>query len=93
QKGLFREDLYYRLNVLPIYIPPLRNRKEDIIPLLKEFLEGNKKLNFTKEAEDILINYDWPGNVRELQNTASYIAIMCEHTVTPEDLPLYLLNT
>lgn len=93
KKGLFREDLYYRLNVLPIYIPPLRNRKEDILPLLKEFLKSKKKLNFTRETEDILINYDWPGNVRELQNTASYIAIMCEHTVTPEDLPFYLLNT
>ncbi len=74
EKGNFRKDLYYRLRVLPIYIPPLRDRSEDIIPLAKYFIhnfdnEFNKKVNnITKEIERILLNYDWPGNVRELKS-------------------------
>ncbi len=74
EKGNFRKDLYYRLKVLPIYISPLRERKEDIIPLTKHFIhnfdnEFNKKVNnITKEIERALLNYDWPGNVRELKS-------------------------
>lgn len=69
----FRQDLYYRINVIPVYIPPLRERMEDI-PLLLQYFhdkycrELNKKLHFSRSAYDLLLNYDWPGNVRELQN-------------------------
>ena len=74
KEGRFREDLYYRLNVFEIYIPPLRERKEDIPPLADYFLKKlaksmNKKVEgFTEEAMDMLMRYDWPGNVRELKN-------------------------
>jgi len=73
REGKFREDLYYRLNVVDIYIPPLRERKEDIIPLSMYFLEKyNKKYNQNKKlSSDILdyfMEYDWPGNIRELEN-------------------------
>jgi DNA-binding NtrC family response regulator len=73
-KGLFREDLFYRLNVFPLTIPPLRERKEDIPLLLNHFLELNAKAGgkpdkrFSKPAVDSLMKYHWPGNVRELQN-------------------------
>jgi transcriptional regulator with PAS, ATPase and Fis domain len=70
---LFREDLYYRLNVVPIKIPPLKERKEDILPLIRQVMERmNRSYNWNKrlsaEALDALINYSWPGNVRELEN-------------------------
>jgi len=92
QKGKFRDDLYYRLNVLPIYVPPLRNRKEDIMLLLETLIDKNKKLIFTDEAKNLLLNYDWPGNVRELQNTALYLELMSNTIVKPENLPSYILN-
>lgn len=69
----FRQDLYYRINVIPVHIPPLRERTEDI-PLLLQYFhkkycrELNKELQFSRPAYDLLLNYDWPGNVRELQN-------------------------
>ncbi len=74
KKGNFRKDLYYRLKVLPIHIPPLRNRKEDIPLLIEYFMDKvSKRLNkrvvpISQEEMDILMNYDWPGNVRELEN-------------------------
>ncbi|NMA69069.1 MAG: sigma 54-interacting transcriptional regulator, partial [Desulfitobacterium sp.] len=69
----FREDLYYRLKVVPIYIPPLRERKDDILPLVTEFLNNfNQKYGLQKwihpEVMGLLLEYDWPGNVRELEN-------------------------
>ncbi|WP_297453599.1 sigma-54 dependent transcriptional regulator [Persephonella sp.] len=73
--GAFREDLYYRLNVIKVNIPPLRKRKEDIIPLAQFFIKkyslkyGIKPKTLSKKAEEDLLNYDWPGNVRELENT------------------------
>ena len=71
-EGKFREDLYYRLNVFPIHIPPLRERKEDIIPLAKNFLKNLSKKDdeefFTKAVENFLLEYPFPGNVRELKN-------------------------
>ena len=70
-KGTFRNDLYFRLNVIPITIPPLRNRREDILLLCKEFL-GNKFLDLSCEEKQLLIKYDWPGNVRELESAANY---------------------
>jgi DNA-binding NtrC family response regulator len=92
--GRFREDLYYRLNVMDIYIPPLRERKEDIVPLGKYFLEkhsrkAGKKINgFGKDAMDILMSYGFPGNVRELENIIER-AVILEKTplITPESLP------
>ncbi|TQR18882.1 PAS domain S-box protein [Psychrobacillus soli] len=79
--GMFREDLYYRLNVIPITIPALKERKDDIIPLIYHFLNGinhkyglNRK--FSIDALNSFANYDWPGNVRELQNLVERIALM-----------------
>lgn len=87
EKGTFREDLYYRLNVIPIAVPPLRNRTEDIPMLVETFLrdfgeEGScGKKTMTPEAIDLLKNYPWPGNVRELKNLIERLAIM-----TPSDI-------
>jgi DNA-binding NtrC family response regulator len=93
-EGKFREDLYYRLNVMEIYIPPLRERREDIEPLSKYFLRkllpksGKKITGFSKEALEILTNYSFPGNVRELENIIER-AIILEKTslIKPESLP------
>lgn len=81
QEGTFREDLFYRLNIIPIYIPALRDRKEDIIPLIYHFLHGfNQKYGinrtFTQPALASFQQYDWPGNVRELQNLVERITLM-----------------
>jgi DNA-binding NtrC family response regulator len=92
--GRFREDLYYRLNVMDIYIPPLRERKKDLIPLSNHFLEkhskkSNKKITgFTKETMDIILSYGFPGNVRELENIIER-AVILEKTsqISPESLP------
>lgn len=99
KKGNFREDLYYRLNVVNIYIPPLRERKEDILPLAEYFLkkyciQNNKKnLTLSKEVKEILINYHWPGNVRELENLMERFSILCENkNVTVDDVPSKLLE-
>lgn len=91
--GKFREDLYFRLNVIPIYLPPLRERKEDIGPLLIFFkYKYEKKYNAHRTcSKDLLnkfLNYDWPGNVRELENTIERIYVMIENDtpVTPDML-------
>jgi len=82
QKGLFREDLYYRLNVIEVKIPALRERKEDIDVLVRHFVEkysreNNKKvLGITDEAMDILLNYPWPGNIRELRNVIERAVVL-----------------
>ncbi|HHJ52680.1 MAG TPA: sigma-54-dependent Fis family transcriptional regulator, partial [Caldithrix abyssi] len=82
QEGNFREDLYYRLNVINIQMPPLRHRKSDIPLLAEHFLRHyaakNKKniTGFTKEAFRLLQEYDWPGNVRELENTIERAVIL-----------------
>ncbi len=90
----FRSDLYYRLNVLRIHVPSLRERKDDIIILANYFLEknnvrfGKNILGFTKEAEELLTNYRWPGNVRELKNTIDRISILThDEVVGKEQLP------
>ncbi|NIQ39030.1 MAG: response regulator [Proteobacteria bacterium] len=92
--GTFREDLYYRINVVPIDVPPLRNRKEDIPLLAHNFMrklyEENQRgpHKISKEAIDLLVNYDWPGNVRELENLVERVmALSTAETLTPEDLP------
>ncbi len=92
--GRFREDLYYRLNVMDIYIPPLRERREDIVPLSKHFLEkqvkkANKKIKgISKESFKMLMSYGFPGNVRELENMIER-AVILEKTsqITPASLP------
>ena len=82
RNGNFREDLYYRLNVIPIHIPPLRERKEDIPPLIDYFtdyfcvLNNKKEKSFTKRALSIFLKNDWPGNIRELRNMIERIVIM-----------------
>jgi two-component system nitrogen regulation response regulator NtrX len=77
-RGLFRQDLYFRLNVIPIHIPPLRERKEDITLLLWHFLkeQGIENMRLEDDAMELLLSYDWPGNVRELKNIAERIAVM-----------------
>jgi two-component system response regulator HydG len=99
-KGTFREDLFYRLNVVPIVIPPLRVRTEDIPLLAQHFLEkfteeNSKKFkSFTPEAMEILMNYEWPGNVRELENNVERIVVLNEDTkVKPQHLPRFIVNT
>ncbi|UMZ73451.1 sigma 54-interacting transcriptional regulator [Natranaerofaba carboxydovora] len=94
----FRDDLFYRLNVIPIKIPPLRDRKEDILPLTLHFLDkyNNKHgLNKTisREVLDLFYNYDWPGNVRELENTIERLILLSEkELVKLHDVPLELKN-
>jgi two-component system, NtrC family, response regulator AtoC len=81
-QGRFREDLYYRLNVVPLYIPPLRERREDILPLALDMLQHfNRELNkkfagFTPAAADMLQHYSWPGNIRELKNVIERTMIL-----------------
>jgi two-component system nitrogen regulation response regulator NtrX len=78
EAGRFRRDLFFRLNVIPLYIPPLRERSEDIPMLLHHFLKefGWKNFDFDKETLDFLSSYEWPGNVRELKNLAERITVM-----------------
>jgi two-component system nitrogen regulation response regulator NtrX len=77
-RGRFRQDLYFRLNVIPIYMPPLRDRTGDILLLLHHFLKemGEAKPELEDEARDLLLAYGWPGNVRELKNLAERIMVM-----------------
>ncbi len=90
ERGNFRNDLYYRLNVLPIHIPPLRERKEDIIELINFYME--KEVSLHEEVKQVLLEYKWPGNIREIKNVASYMALMSEDIVCLENLPFYILN-
>ena len=91
--GTFREDLYFRINVFPVTVPPLRARREDIDALVDFFLLrfarelGRPGLKITPEAREALRTYDWPGNIRELQNCIERAAILCDrNTITPRDL-------
>ncbi|MHC1724593.1 MAG: sigma-54 interaction domain-containing protein [Syntrophobacteraceae bacterium] len=94
----FREDLYYRLNVVSIEIPPLRKRKEDILLLVQHFLEKiNRKYQFTKriapEIIDIFMLYSWPGNIRELENVVERLLVMTvDEQITAGHLPVYIRN-
>jgi two-component system, NtrC family, response regulator AtoC len=93
QAGRFREDLYYRLNIIPIVMPPLRERPEDI-PLLihhflKKLLAGREPMDVSPAAMQVLMNYSWPGNVRELQNLVERAMVLSEsNTITEETLPV-----
>lgn len=96
QKGLFREDLYYRLNVVNIETPPLRNRKDDIVLLINTFLkkygiEYNKPLiAISDKATKVLMRHSWPGNVRELENVIQRMIIMSGDVIAVTDIPEYL---
>jgi Nif-specific regulatory protein len=98
-KGKFREDLYYRLNVVPIFMPALRERKEDILPLTEHFLkrfndENRKNVSISAKALKILAGYTWPGNVRELENTIERLVVMSNgKSVELADLPINLKVT
>jgi PAS domain S-box-containing protein len=92
----FREDLYYRLNVVPVELPPLRKRKNDIPLLAEEFLrqareQGQKTAGLSQKALSMMMDYLWPGNVRELQNALHYALVKCKgRLIRPEDLPMEL---
>jgi DNA-binding NtrC family response regulator len=83
-RGVFREDLYFRLNVVEIAVPALKKRREDILPLAEHFLASAASLS--PAARDALLSYDWPGNVRELQNRITRAKIIADAEITPEDL-------
>lgn len=92
---IFREDLYYRLNVLPIHLPPLRERKEDILPLTEQFLERAASSNHTSlktlsdGAKDKILSYPWPGNIRELSNAIEHAVVMSSSDIiTADDIAL-----
>jgi len=94
KKGNFREDLFYRLNVVPIEVPPLRRRKEDIPLLAKHFLNVYREKSqasikgFLPKAMDLMMRYDWPGNIRELENAVERAILLCRgEYISPEDLP------
>jgi two-component system response regulator HydG len=95
EAGRFREDLYYRLNVLPIVVPPLRERMEDVVPLAKNFLQSclpsgpRRGEGFSREASMAMLSHAWPGNVRELHNRVQRAVVMTDHRlITPIDLGL-----
>jgi len=94
QKRLFRQDLYYRLGAVRLNVPPLRRRREDILPLADHFLwrvsgvEGEEPITLSHEAAEMLLNYPWPGNVRELANVIYQAATMAEiNIIAPHHLP------
>ncbi len=95
REGTFRQDLYYRINVFQIDIPPLRERREDIMPIAEHFLKkfaaamGRRVTGFSPEARELLLQYDWPGNVRELANAVERALVVChEGKIKPEYLPI-----
>ena len=99
RKGTFREDLYYRLNVIPIFVPPLRERKDDISLLASHFLQkfshekGKEVTSISPEVMEIFLAHSWPGNVRELENVIEHAAIITKKDrISPKDLPQYLLQ-
>lgn len=99
EEGAFREDLYYRLSVIPIYLPPLKDRREDIKMLMYHFLQKyntftNRKITgFSAEVEELYMNHDWPGNVRELENAIEYGTNMAfGDTIGMDEVPARLLH-
>jgi DNA-binding NtrC family response regulator len=97
REGRFRSDLYYRLNVVSIHLPPLRERREDIVPLIRHFLARKAQelrvpeKSFTSEAMDLLLAYAWPGNVRELENVVERSLVLSTgREMGPADLPEYI---
>lgn len=99
KKNKFRDDLYYRLNVIPIHLPPLRERKSDIPLLIDHFLKQSARLynrsplKVSEQAMLLLTEYKWPGNVRELQNVMQFAFVTCNGVeITPDDLPMEFKN-
>ncbi|OZI13002.1 RNA polymerase subunit sigma-54 [Bacillaceae bacterium SAS-127] len=97
EQGSFRRDLYYRLNVVPIHIPPLRERKEDIIPLTYHFLDYfnelyNSHVHFSPKVLNAFLNYEWRGNIRELENMVERLVVTNDEVVTLNDLPLEMVQ-
>ncbi len=97
REGTFRSDLFYRLNVVAIHLPALRERREDILPLVHHFLRsksaalGIPERRFDNEALDVLLRYNWPGNIRELENTVERALVLSRSSVlTPHDLPAHM---
>src|SRR5438874_3090202 len=95
KEGQFREDLFYRLNVIPIHLPPLRERRDDIMPLARHFVvDANTRFHksikgFTPEAERLMAGYQWPGNVRELRNLIERLVILgSAELIEPQHLPV-----
>lgn len=100
EQGRFREDLYYRLNVIPLHLPPLRERGNDILLLTESFLsrfcarKQRSKLQIDPEVSKILLAYQWPGNVRELENVIERLSILVDgNIVRPRDLPRKILDS
>jgi transcriptional regulator with PAS, ATPase and Fis domain len=97
KKEKFRQDLYYRLNVIPVKIPPIRDRREDIIPLIKYFLDFynqkySRDLVFSPEAFKMFYQYDWPGNIRELKNMIERLIVLATDDIINEDELNILMN-
>jgi len=93
-KGTFREDLYYRISALTVHLPPLRERKEDIVPLIEHCRSSNpafKQKRFSSEALGVLSQHAWPGNIRELQNVVHHVLLLSKNdTIVPADIPFEL---
>jgi two-component system NtrC family response regulator len=92
EEGTFRSDLYYRINIFPLRLPPLRERKEDIPELVEHFLGKLGEKSITAQAKKRLMEYDWPGNIRELMNVVERAAIIAETTLDTEHLPSFLME-
>lgn len=99
KQGKFREDLYYRLNVIPIHVPPLRERKSDIPMLVQNFLKKfnlkyRMEKNITPDAMNLLSKYDWPGNIRQLENLIERLVVTSNNQeINSSNIPIHLLNT
>ena len=97
KEGRFRSDLYYRLNIFPIHLPPLRQRKEDIPMLVEQFLEdicgdyGVAAKNIDDDAVKLLQDYNWTGNIRELRNVVERLVILSGKNITAEDVKSYVM--
>jgi DNA-binding NtrC family response regulator len=97
-EGAFRQDLFFRLNVFFVRVPPLRERRDDILPLARHFLRkyaalyGRQEVGLSGEAKHLLVSYRWPGNVRELENVLERAAVLVrEGTIGAEELPPQLM--
>jgi transcriptional regulator with PAS, ATPase and Fis domain len=98
REGQFREDLYYRLNVIPLLLPAVRDRKKDVKILIDHYFEkyssiyGNEKCKVEEKAMELLVSYDWPGNVRELENTIQFLCCVNTDGVVSESLVKRRIN-
>jgi transcriptional regulator with GAF, ATPase, and Fis domain len=89
-RGAFRSDLYYRINVVPLIIPPLRDRRDDIPPIIEHFMQryaANRTIHVAEDALRLLVNYSWPGNIRELRNVVQRMTLFADGEIRVNDLP------